>query len=147
MFEYVPFNLFDVFQKIGGIGEDGGRFFMTQFLDVMSYIHNDSGVVHRDLKLENILFDSQLNIKIADFGFATYNDIDMLDDYRGSRSYMAPEIKEYETYDGKKADIFSLGVLLYIIVMGAFPFEEAKKGDFLYNLIINNDHDLFWEHL
>jgi len=116
LLEYVPDLLFDVCQQLGGIGEGAGRFFMAQLLDVLGYMHQERGVVHRDLKLENILVDTNLNVKLADFGFATFSDTDKLNEYRGTKTYMAPEIKESETYDGKKADVFSIGVILFIIV-------------------------------
>ena len=99
-------------------------------------MHNEVGIVHRDLKPENILLDKNLNVKIADFGFASYKKIKTLETYRGTKTYMAPEIKEEKVYDGRKSDIFSLGVILYILVHGIFPFGEAKKEDCYYNLII-----------
>ena len=80
------------------------------------------GVAHRDLKLENILVDNELNIKIADFGFATFKNVNKLESYSGTMTYMAPEIKESKQYDGKKTDMFSIGVILFIIVQGIFPF-------------------------
>ena len=88
---------------------------MEQLVDVISYMQ-DKKVVHRDLKLENILVDDGLNLKIADFGFATYKKIGKLKSYRGTKTYMAPEIKEGKTYDGRQADIFSAGVILFIMV-------------------------------
>lgn len=57
-------------------------------------------VAHRDLKLENILIDDDLNLKIADFGFACYKNIESLKSYRGTMTYMAPEIKEGKVYNG-----------------------------------------------
>jgi serine/threonine protein kinase len=66
--------LFDVCQTHGRLGEDIGRYFFNQILDVMEYMQNQ-GVVHRDLKLENILIDDNLDLNIADFGFATYKNI------------------------------------------------------------------------
>ena len=84
-------------------------------IDVLTYMQGKN-VVHRDHKLENILVDEQLNLKIADFGFATYKKIDRLKSYRGTMTYMAPEIKEGKTYDGRQIDIFSTGVILFIIV-------------------------------
>jgi len=116
MLEHVSGGLlFDLCQTIGGMGEDAGRFFLTQLLDVIAYMQ-DKGVSHRDLKLENILLDDQMNIKIADFGFATYKKINTLKSYRGTMTYMAPEIKEGKTYNGKEIDIFSIGVILFIVV-------------------------------
>lgn len=93
-------------------------------------------IAHRDLKLENILIDEQLNLKVADFGFAAIHKIDKLKSYRGTMTYMAPEIKEGKVYDGTQIDIFSLGVILFILVQGIFPFKEARKEEYFYNLII-----------
>ena len=91
--------LFDVCQNMGAMGEDAGRFFLLQMLDSLDYMHQRR-VAHRDLKLENILVDDNLNLKIADFGFACYKSIDSLKSYRGTMTYMAPEIKEGKTYKG-----------------------------------------------
>lgn len=82
------------------MGEDAGRYFLSQMIDVMSYMQG-KGVVHRDLKLENILVDDNMSLKVADFGFATYKKINKLSSYRGTMTYMAPEIKEGKVYDGK----------------------------------------------
>ena len=56
-------------------------------------------------------------------------------DYKGSRTYMAPEILERKTYNGRQADIFSLGVILFLTVLAKFPFREAKEDDEFYKLI------------
>jgi serine/threonine protein kinase len=101
LLEYVSGGLlFDLCQTVGGMGEDIGRFFLSQMIDVMANMHS-KGVVHRDLKLENILVDDNMNLKVADFGFATYKKINRLSSYRGTMTYMAPEIKEGKVYDGK----------------------------------------------
>lgn len=143
--EYVPGGLlFDLCQTMGGMGEDGGRYFMNQMIDVLSYM-GGKGVVHRDLKLENILVDDNLNLKIADFGFATYKKIDKLKSYRGTMTYMAPEIKEGKVYSGKEIDIFSTGVILFIIVQGIFPFKEAKKDEYFYNLLLQGKFEQYWK--
>lgn len=126
------------------MGEDAGRFFMTQMVSSLDYMHN-LRCVHRDLKLENILVDDKLNLKIADFGFACYKSIDQLKSYRGTMTYMAPEIKEGKTYDGTQVDLFSVGVIIFIIVQGIFPFKEARKEEYFYNLLLTGQIETYFE--
>ena len=76
-------------------------------LNAIEYMNNMK-VAHRDLKLENILIDCDLTIKIADFGYASFQKIDLLSSYRGTFTYMAPEIKEGKQYNGLKVDLFSV---------------------------------------
>jgi len=73
--EYVQGGiLYNLCEKLGALGEDGGRFFARQIVDAVDYMHQ-RGVAHRDLKPENILVDENLNVKIADFGFSAYDNI------------------------------------------------------------------------
>lgn len=102
-------------------------------------------MVHRDLKLENILVDDFLNLKVADFGFACYKNIDSLKSYRGTMTYMAPEIKQGKQYKGKEIDMFSFAVITFIIVQGIFPFKEARPEEFFYNLLNTGQTDLYWQ--
>ena len=125
------------------MGEDLGRFFLRQLIDAIEYLHR-KGIVHRDLKLENILVDELMNLKIVDFGFATYKNIKKLQSYKGTRVYMAPEIKKKAQYDGRKVDVFSTGVILFVIVNGIFPFKEASRTDPYYNLLKQGRHDKYW---
>merc|ERR1712080_347609 len=136
--------LFDLYQTMGAMGEDAGRFFLHQMLDSLEYMHNKR-VVHRDLKLENILIDDQLNLKVADFGFACYKSIDTLKSYRGTMTYMAPEIKEGKQYKGTEVDLFSIGVIPFIIVQGIFPFKEARKEEYFYNLLLTGQIETYFE--
>lgn len=86
-----------------------------------------------------------MDLKVADFGFATFKKIDKLKSYRGTMTYMAPEIKEGKQYDGRQIDIFSTGVILFIIVQGIFPFKEAKKDEYFYNLILQGKLETYWK--
>lgn len=143
--EYIPGGLlFDVCQLAGGLGEDGGRFFFKQLIKSIEYL-NSMKIAHRDLKLENILVDSDLTLKIADFGYATVQKKDFLSSYRGTFTYMAPEIKEGKMYKGLHVDLFSAGVILFILIKGIFPFKEARKEEFFYNLLIQGKFEEYWE--
>ena len=73
-----------------------------------------------------------------DFGSSTNEQIDKLNQYCGTRVYMAPEIIKHKTYDGRKADIFSVGVILFILVQGGFPFLSATEEDDYFNLLCQN---------
>mmetsp|Transcript_62321 Transcript_62321/g.86079 ORF Transcript_62321/g.86079 Transcript_62321/m.86079 type:complete len:148 (+) Transcript_62321:534-977(+) len=86
-----------------------------------------------------------MNLKIADFGFACYKNIYNLQSYRGTMTYMAPEIKEGRQYDGTQVDIFSMGVILFIMAVGIFPFMEARNSDYFYNLLLTGQTDIYWQ--
>lgn len=113
--------LFDVCDKLSALGEKVGRFLIKQILSTLQYIHKQ-GVAHRDIKLDNIMVDENMNIKFIDFGFAARGNIYSLTERYGTQTYLAPEIRRGEVYDGTKADAFSTGVVLYILVRGIFPF-------------------------
>jgi len=76
-----------------------------------------------------------MNVKLLDFGLAAYQNINSLESYRGTLTYMAPEIKKGQKYKGTEIDIFSLGVVLFAMARGLFPFQEARSTDYWYNLI------------
>lgn len=136
--------LFDVCQLVGGLGEDGGRYFFKQILQSIDYM-NSMKVSHRDLKLENILVESNLTLKVADFGYASFQKESMMTSYRGTFTYMAPEIKEGKAYNGTEVDIFSAGVVLFILVRGIFPFKEARKEEFFYNMLMTGKYSEYWQ--
>jgi serine/threonine protein kinase len=87
-----------------------------------------------------MILDRNLNLKIADFGHACSKQIDCLNSYRGTFTYMAPEIKEGRSYDGIQVDMFSFAVILFIITHGIFPFKEARTTEYFYNLITTGQH-------
>ena len=95
--EYVPGTILIDFvsemSESAGLGEAVGRLFMTQLLDSIEYMHNQ-GIVHRDIKAENIIISNNFEAKLIDFGFASYENNDKLTNYCGTPAYMAPEIKK-----------------------------------------------------
>ena len=89
--------------------------YFRQVIYALEILHQHN-VCHRDLKLENILIDSSQSLKLADFGFSTWSKDDRLSSSCGSPHYAAPEVLKGGTYSGKKADIWSAGVILYILI-------------------------------
>uniref|UniRef100_A0AC34FLG0 Protein kinase domain-containing protein n=1 Tax=Panagrolaimus sp. ES5 TaxID=591445 RepID=A0AC34FLG0_9BILA len=122
--EYAPQGeIFDLIAKHGRLPESDAREKFWQIISAVDYLHN-LGIVHRDLKAENLLLDSNLNIKLADFGFSNFYDKnDTLNTFCGSPPYAAPEVFEGKRYNGPEIDIWSLGVVLYVLVCGVLPFE------------------------
>jgi MAP/microtubule affinity-regulating kinase len=95
----------------------------------ISYCHSKS-IVHRDLKLENILISDDKTVKLIDFGFSIVSAADKtLNIFCGTPSYMAPEIVSKKNYKGQATDCWALGILLYILLCGAFPFRGYDDRD------------------
>ncbi|BFZ53209.1 hypothetical protein PYCC9005_000232 [Savitreella phatthalungensis] len=94
----------------------------AQICGAVAYVHS-RGVVHRDLKLENIFLDYKGNAKLGDFGFTRENDRALLETWCGSLLYASPEMIRGERYRGEAVDIWSLGVILYTLLAGSLPFD------------------------
>ncbi|XP_010792173.1 LOW QUALITY PROTEIN: serine/threonine-protein kinase SIK3 homolog [Notothenia coriiceps] len=123
-------EIFDHLVAHGRMAEKDARKKFKQIVAAVHFCHCRS-IVHRDLKAENLLLDHNLNIKIADFGFSNlFSRGQLLKTWCGSPPYAAPELFEGKEYDGPKVDIWSLGVVLYVLVCGALPFD----GSTLQNL-------------
>lgn len=118
-------EIFDFIADKGRLPETLARKMFWQILSAVEYCHNRR-IVHRDLKAENLLLDANTNIKIADFGFSNfYTPGDQLATWCGSPPYAAPEVFEGKKYMGPEIDIWSLGVVLYVLVCGALPFDGS----------------------
>jgi serine/threonine protein kinase len=126
-----------------GFGEDFGRLIFAQLLDGLEVIHN-SNVVHRDIKLENIMLGNDYTLKYVDFGFATEKSNGYLTTYLGTPNYAAPELHMKRPYLGVYEDIFSLGVTLFITVTGYLPFILPLPNDPLYHYIYDVDYISYW---
>jgi serine/threonine protein kinase len=98
------------------------KYIFTQIMWGIDYLHSQN-VYHRDIKLENIIIDEKNNIKIIDFGFVTSEPKNKpLNFFCGTPSYMPPEIVLKKDYFGCQADIWSIGILLFTLLCGSFPF-------------------------
>ncbi|XDV30870.1 hypothetical protein PO909_033701 [Leuciscus waleckii] len=116
-------EMFDYLTSNGRMSENDARKKFWQILTAVDYCHRHH-IVHRDLKTENLLLDANMNIKLADFGFGNfYNAGEPLSTWCGSPPYAAPEVFEGKEYEGPQLDIWSLGVVLYVLVCGSLPFD------------------------
>ncbi|CAN6349639.1 unnamed protein product [Urochloa humidicola] len=134
-------ELFDRIAIKGKLSEQEGRRLFQQLVDGVSYCH-EKGVYHRDLKPENVLVDRKGNIKISDFGLSALpqhlgND-GLLHTTCGSPNYIAPEVLQNRGYDGSLSDIWSCGVILYIMLIGYLPFDD-RNIVVLYQKIFKGD--------
>ncbi|CAI9779682.1 unnamed protein product [Fraxinus pennsylvanica] len=134
----------ELFAKIakGRLREDVARNYFQQLISAIDFCHS-RGVYHRDLKPENLLLDEEGNLKVTDFGLSTFSDHlrqdGLLHTTCGTPAYVAPEVIGKKGYDGAKADIWSCGVILFVLLAGYLPFQDDNivsmyrkiyKGDF-----------------
>ncbi|XP_067935758.1 serine/threonine-protein kinase BRSK2-like [Watersipora subatra] len=132
-------ELFDYLVRKGRLTPRESKKFLKQIISALDFCHSHS-ICHRDLKPENLLLDSDDNIKVADFGMASLQvEGCMLETSCGSPHYACPEVIRGEKYDGRKADVWSCGVILFALLVGALPFdddnlrqllEKVKRGTF-----------------
>ncbi|XP_047327219.1 CBL-interacting serine/threonine-protein kinase 23-like [Impatiens glandulifera] len=134
----------ELFDKIGSKGklkEDEARKYFQQLINAVDYCHS-RGVFHRDLKPENLLLDSTGVLKVSDFGLSALaqqvREDGLLHTTCGTPNYVAPEVILNKGYDGAKADLWSCGVILFVLMAGYLPFEEPNLVD-LYKKITKAD--------
>ncbi|KAH9299458.1 hypothetical protein KI387_031140 [Taxus chinensis] len=121
-------ELFERICNAGRFSEDEARFFFQQLISGVNYCHAMQ-VCHRDLKLENTLLDgsSPPRLKICDFGYSKSSLLHSQPKSTvGTPAYIAPEVLSKRVYDGKIADVWSCGVTLYVMLVGAYPFEDPE---------------------
>lgn len=136
----------ELFNKVakGRLKEDVARKYFQQLIAAVDYCHS-RGVYHRDLKPENLLLDEIGNLKVSDFGlsalFESKRQDGLLHTTCGTPAYVAPEVISKRGYDGEKADIWSCGVVLFVLLAGYLPFHDSNlmemyrkisKGEFNY---------------
>lgn len=134
--------------KTGNFEEKLARFYFKQLVSALDHCHN-KGYAHRNLKPECLLLDSDFNLILSKFNIsAQLLDKDGSQRLRllsGSQNYMAPELHLKSTHLGISVDVFGLGVLLFVMVVGKPPFTRAAKNDSYYSLICTNNYRKFWK--
>nr|XP_010919143.1 CBL-interacting protein kinase 9 isoform X2 [Elaeis guineensis] len=122
-------ELFDKIVKHGRLKEDEARRYFQQLINAVDYCHS-RGVYHRDLKPENLLLDSYGNLKVSDFGLSAFapqiREDGLLHTACGTPNYVAPEVLNDKGYDGTASDIWSCGVILFVLMAGYLPFDEPN---------------------
>jgi carbon catabolite-derepressing protein kinase len=120
-----------LFAKVakGRLSEDLGRKYFQQLISAVSFCHL-RGVYHRDLKPENLLVDENGDLKVSDFGLSALTEQvradGLLHTLCGTPAYVAPEILEKKGYDGAKIDVWSCGVILFVLTAGYLPFSDPN---------------------
>jgi len=140
-------ELFDILYYTQQLDEKTARTYFVQLMEGLKACH-DAGIIHRDLKPQNLLLDAQFQLKITDFGLSkVVKNADiarMKTHYVGTRGYQAPELLKRQKY-GKACDIFSAGVVLFILLTGYPPFEQAVKSDKWYLPLALGNPQEFWK--
>ncbi|MQL72303.1 hypothetical protein Taro_004627 [Colocasia esculenta] len=138
-------ELFDRIVRNGRLKEDEARKYFQQLINAVDYCHS-RGVFHRDLKPENLLLDSNGVLKVTDFGLSALpqqvREDGLLHTTCGTPNYVAPEVIKNKGYDGAKADLWSCGVILFVLMAGYLPFEDSNLMS-LYKKISRLVTDVF----
>lgn len=142
-------DLFDYIFTVGkGLPEKIARYYFHKLIDAIQFLH-ENNVVHRDLKLENLLLDNDFHLKIADFGLSTTVESSygggVMHTRVGTERYMPPEMLEKNAYVGICADLFAAGIILFVLVVGIMPTHKtAESNDYLYKYIKKKEYEKYW---
>lgn len=138
--EYAERELFDYLVKRGRCNDAEARKFFQQIICAVEYCHRHK-IVHRDLKPENLLIDANKNVKIADFGLSNImTDGNFLKTSCGSPNYAAPEVISGKLYAGPEVDVWSCGVILYVLLVGRLPFDDDYIPALFKKIAAGNFH-------
>jgi len=122
------------------------RTYFAQLVSGLQYLHHN-GVAHLDLKLDNLLLGQDYQLKISDFDFSIQVGQDFFTDHAGVINYRAPEMKQRRCTNFKSADIYSAGIILFLLKTGLLPYAEEgnPRGQALYRLLLEGKEKEFWE--
>ena len=131
-------NLYQYLKRFGPLSEYDATNLIHQILIALQYLH-ERHIIHRDLKLSNILLNDDSEIKICDFGLAIQFEHPDEEHFTlcGTPNYIAPEVITQQSH-GYPADLWSVGCLFYYIITGVPPFDEENKSDHLQNQLLSN---------
>lgn len=136
-------DLVNLIETKGAMSELEVKDLLIKIIDGVNDIHK-AGFVHRDLKPENVLIGDNLEMLLTDFGFVDKID-SITKEKRGTQGYMPPEILLQQSKIIPEAiDVFSIGVISFILMTGEFPFDTPTKEDSFYRLIIDNEWEEYW---
>ncbi|KAH9849387.1 Pkinase-domain-containing protein [Lenzites betulinus] len=137
-------ELFDYLAEKGRLSEEETRVLFGQLCLAVAYVH-EKGIVHRDLKLENVLLDERCRVKLGDFGFTReFERGSFLETFCGTTGYAAPEMLLAKKYLGPEVDVWSLGVILYTLLTGTLPFDDDDESIMRDKVIKGEFEDPEW---
>lgn len=141
-------DLLTYVRKRRKLKEDVAKYFFKQIIEGLAYIHHSKLIVHRDIKLDNILLDASGKIKICDFGVSKQvaSETEKMTEQCGTPAYIAPEILKDKGYEGFKVDVWSAGVCLYAMLIGTVPFKASSMHE-LHHMIVNGKYEIIEEKL
>ena len=155
--EGLPFYVMDFFSKgllydyvvSGNMKELLAKYIFRKIILGFQFLHS-YGICHLDIKIENIILDKDFWPVIIDFGFSKKyknenGEIIPVTIDKGTKQYVAPEIQRGEKFNGEKADIFSLGATLFILVMGYYGFKDSREDNDIYKLIRKKKYEEYWK--